>query len=243
MGNICTFHMACCDVGLKPAFHPFWESFLLVDIYLSITPDILHQLLQGVIKHLISWLVSPQAFGPVQINAQCWIILPNHHLKLFSKGITMLSRVSSKEYKNICSILLSLVVNLPLPYGQLPSWILRAVHVLLDFLYLAQLLSHTFETLHCLGGLLACFHENKAVFINLGIWEHFNIPKFHSLPHYVALITLFGTTDNYSTKQTECLHIDFAKDAYHVTNHKEEISQMTTWLDCHKKIQCHSAFI
>jgi hypothetical protein len=44
---------------------------------------------------------------------------PNHHLKLFSKGITTLSHISSKEHKNICSILLGLVVNLPLPHGQL----------------------------------------------------------------------------------------------------------------------------
>jgi len=47
------FHAACREAGLKPVFHPFWKTFPLVDIYLSITPDILHQLLQGVMKHLI----------------------------------------------------------------------------------------------------------------------------------------------------------------------------------------------
>jgi Plavaka transposase len=117
-GDICTFHVACCDARLKPVFHPFWESFPLADIFLSITPDVLHQLLQGVMKHLISWLVSPQAFGQTQINVQCQIIPPNHHIKLFSKGITTLSHISGKEYKNICNILLGLVVDVPLPCGQ-----------------------------------------------------------------------------------------------------------------------------
>jgi len=42
--------------------------FPLVDIYLSITPDILHQLLQGVMKHLISWVTSLGAFGPAEID-------------------------------------------------------------------------------------------------------------------------------------------------------------------------------
>jgi len=69
--NVCPFHAACCKAGLKPVFHPFWETFPLADIFLSITPDILHQLLQGVMKHLISWLTSPLAFGPAKINAQC----------------------------------------------------------------------------------------------------------------------------------------------------------------------------
>jgi hypothetical protein len=57
------------------------------------------------------------------------------------------------------------------------------------------------------------FHENKDVFINLGVRNHFNnIPKIHSLIHYTRSITLFGTVDNYNTKQSECLHINIVTD-------------------------------
>ena len=49
-------------------YHLFWESFPLADIYLLITHDILHQMLQGVIKHLIAWLIDISTFGPAQIN-------------------------------------------------------------------------------------------------------------------------------------------------------------------------------
>ena len=90
---------------------------------------------------------------------------------------------------------------------------------------------------------LSHFHNNKDVFIDLGVCEHFNLPKIHSLIHYSPSIRLFGTTDNYNTEQTERLHIDLTKDAYRTTNHKDEYSQMTTWLERHEKVQDHYSFV
>jgi len=119
----------------------------------------------------------------------------------------------------------------------------RAACVLLDFLFLAQFWSHTSETLSQLEGYLAAFHNNKAIFVDLGIQKNFNIPKFHSMLHYTLSICLFGTTDNYNTKQLEQLHINLAKNAFHATNHKDKYAQMTTWLEHRKKVQQHSASI
>ena len=106
----------------------------------------------------------------------------------------------------------------------------------MDFLYLAQYESHTSNTLSLLQESLAQFHENKQVFIDLEVQDGFELPKLHSLTHYTSLIRLFGTTDNYNTEQTEHLHIDLAKDAYHATNHKDEYAQMTKWLEHQEKV-------
>ncbi|KAI9432280.1 hypothetical protein H4582DRAFT_2113196 [Lactarius indigo] len=236
-----TFHAACREVGLKPVFHPFWKSFALSNIFISITPDILHQLLQGVMKHLMAWLRS--AFGPVTIDARCRSLPPNHHIATFAKGISGLSRVTGLEHKNLCRILLGLTVDHPLPSGQAPLRLIRTTRALLDFLYLAQLPSQTTETLRRLDDSLANFHSNKSIFVDLGIRDHFNIPKVHSLIHYSSSITLFGTTDNYNTEQTERLHIDFTKDAYRATNRKNEYQQMTAWLERREKVQQYIAFV
>jgi hypothetical protein len=87
------------------------------------------------------------------------------------------------------------------------------------------------------------FHENKNIFIDLRIRSHFNIPKIHTMHHYPDDITLFGTTDNYNTEQTERLHIDMAKNAYRASNRRNEYPQMTIWLERREKILRHNTFI
>ena len=237
------FHAACREAGLKPVYHPFWQRLPLTNIFISITPDVLHQLLQGVMKHLVLWLTNSAVFGAAEIDARCQALPPSHHITLFPKGITSLSRVSGKEHKAMCRILLGLITDIPLPDGQVPSRVVRVARALLDFTFLAQFPSHTTHTIRRLEESLVQFHSNKDVFVDLGVREHFNLPKIHSLLHYGPSITLFGTTDNYNTEQTERLHIDFTKNAYRATNRKDEYFQMTTWVERREKTQNHSAFI
>ncbi|KAG2056120.1 hypothetical protein BDR06DRAFT_854984, partial [Suillus hirtellus] len=49
------FMQACREAGIKPVIHPFWEDLPHTNIFQAITPDILHQLYQGLIKHLFGW--------------------------------------------------------------------------------------------------------------------------------------------------------------------------------------------
>jgi hypothetical protein len=121
-GDAYAFHAACHEASQKPVFHPFWESLPLSNIFVSITPDILHQLLQGMLKHMVTWLIG--TFGAVQIDAQCRSLLPNHHISIFAKGISGLSHVTGKEHKNMSRILLGLIMDLPVPDGQVSPWIL-----------------------------------------------------------------------------------------------------------------------
>jgi hypothetical protein len=67
--------------------------------------------------------------------------------------------------------------------------------------------------------------------------------KLHKAKHYKATIEALGTTDNYNTEYTERLHIDLAKDAHCATNHKDEFTQMTKWLENKEKIFFHDKFI
>src|ERR1700678_3854812 len=121
--------------------------------------------------------------------------------------------------------------------------LLRAIRALLDFIYLAQYPVHTNESLGLLKDSLEQFHDNKQIFVDLEIWDAFNIPKLHFARHYVDYIKLYGTLDNFNTEYTERLHIDLAKDAYAATNHKDEFAQMTVWLERKEKIHRHHQYI
>ncbi|KAJ6616602.1 hypothetical protein B0H10DRAFT_1799063 [Mycena sp. CBHHK59/15] len=235
------FVKKCKAAGIKPVVHPFWENLPYVNIFKSITPDVLHQLYQGVMKHLKAWII--EAFGAAEIDARCRRLPPNHNIRTFMNGISHISRVTGQEHDQMCRFLLGIVVDIPLPDNLSNVRLIRSIRALLDFLYLSQYPIHSDETLTQLDDALKRFHDNKDIFVDLGIRSHFNIPKLHFLRHYRILITRFGTTDNFNTEYTERLHIDLAKDAYRATNHKDEYPQMTQWLERKEKILLHAKFI
>jgi len=236
-----TFCRACKAVGIKPVQHPFWQNLPFVNIFRSIIPNILHQMYQGNIKHLISWI--QQACGEEEIDARCRRLPPNHNIRLFLKGISSLSRVTGTEHDQICRFLLGIIIDIKLPNQVLTARLLHAVRGLLDFLYLAKFPVHTTETLQQLDDALCMYHDNRQVFIDLGIRSNFNFPKDHFINHYHELIEIFGTTDNFNTEYTERLHIDLAKNAFRATNSKDEYLQMTAWLDRRERVLLHEKFI
>ena len=103
------FWQACNNLCIKPIFHPFFKQLPYVNIFQAITPDILHQLLQGILRHLLSWLVL--AYGTNEINAHCEHLILNHHICIFSSGISSLSRVTGKEYGLIGHIILGIIIG------------------------------------------------------------------------------------------------------------------------------------
>lgn len=190
------YNQACLDANIKPIQHPFWENLPYVDVYKSITPDILHQLYQGVLKHLISWLTT--ICGKAEIDARVRRLPLNHSIRLFRKGISSLSRVSGTEHKQIGCFILGVMTDLPLITRASSAKLVRATRSLLDFLYLAQYPVHSDDTLNALDESLAGFHADKDIFVKLNVRSQFTIPKLHFLQHYARAIRLYGTTDNYN---------------------------------------------
>ncbi|KAF8999529.1 hypothetical protein BDQ17DRAFT_1391519 [Cyathus striatus] len=150
------FLQVCKEAGIKPVAEPFWKNLPYVNIYQSITPDVLHQLYQGIIKHLVSWIIA--ACGSAEINACCQWLPPNHNICLFMKGISSLSHVTGQEHSQMACILLGLVIDIPLPNSLSSTHLICAVQAILDFLFLAQYPIHTDNSLLLLDHALNNFN-------------------------------------------------------------------------------------
>lgn len=170
-------------------YEPFWAGFPLTDIHRCIAPDILHQLYQGVLKHLIGWVQT--IIGEEELDSRICALPPACGVRHFKKGISVLAQVTGTEQKHIARILLSCLV------GKMESKGIIACRSLLNFIHLAQYPSHDEETLGYLDKELDTWHHYRSYFIQNGIRENHNIPKFHSLLHYIDTIRWLGTTDNY----------------------------------------------
>ncbi|KAJ6447954.1 hypothetical protein C8R45DRAFT_1057423 [Mycena sanguinolenta] len=159
------YKKVCVEAGIKPVYHPFWEGLPYTNIFRSITHDILHQLYQEIMKHLISWLKA--ACGEAELDARCRRLPPNHNIRLFLNGISGLNRVTGKEHHQISRFILGIIIGIQLPDDLPSSCLLAAVRGILDFLHLAQ------------------------AFIDLRVRPDFNLPKLHGCAYYPMYIKLF----------------------------------------------------
>lgn len=233
-----TFQRQCREALVSGAVtRPFWEGFPLCDIHSAITPDVLHQLYQGIVKYLVLWCTS--LMDENELDERLKTLPPCFGIRHFKKGWSELSQVSGGERKDMARVLLGCIV------GKVPSRIVRCYRALLDFIYLAQYTSHDDDTLEYLEDALKLYHDNKDVLMDpkLGLRTHLNIPKFHSMVHYAESIRAFGTTDNYNTEMFERFHIDCAKEGWRASNSRDELPQMTRWLERQEKVAMFQTYL
>ncbi|EPS92908.1 hypothetical protein FOMPIDRAFT_1056442 [Fomitopsis schrenkii] len=234
--NSHAFTQACQDLNVsRYTIHPFWRDLPYTNIHSCITSDVLHQLYQGVLKHVVEWCTYLIDERELDHRIRC--LPPAYGIRHFKNGISALSQVSGTERKHIAQILLACLV------GKIPHKVMLTFRSLLDFIYLAQYTAHDANTLLYMEKALKTYHSNKAVLVELGICDHLNIPKFHSLQHYVKCIEQLGATDNYNTEASKHFHIDYAKAGWRASNHRDAQPQMVRWLARREKMAFLSSSI
>jgi len=80
-------------------FRPFWADLPFTNIHLSITPDILHQLYQGVLKHLIKW--CQDILGVAELDRRIRLMPEAFGVRHFKNGISALSQISGSKRKDV----------------------------------------------------------------------------------------------------------------------------------------------
>ncbi|KAJ6573734.1 hypothetical protein B0H10DRAFT_1963850 [Mycena sp. CBHHK59/15] len=161
--------------NLRP-INPFWADFPHCDIFSCITPDLLHELHNGVFgDHIVSWSSAAMSGEGLEIDRRFREMTPHPTLRHFKKGISPTTQWTGAEHKNMEKVFLGVLANATEPGVQ------RAIRGVNDFIYYAHFETHCDESLAKMDEAWAYFHANKEVFKELQICDHFDINKIHKI--------------------------------------------------------------
>ncbi|KZT59364.1 hypothetical protein CALCODRAFT_466994 [Calocera cornea HHB12733] len=234
---------------------PFFAT-LPSEIHSSMYPDVLHQLLQGVLKHLISWL--KQILGQKELD-RCFQCQPHAHgIQHYKDGFPDFSRLTGKEVKDIFRVFPGAICasDALRSKGEDGLSVMKATVAMTDFYYFATFPVHSDHTLPLMRQALLLFHKNKNGFLNLGVrcdkgitedgnQNPFCIPKLHFLTHYIWAIVEAGALPGFDTQMSERLHIAWAKNPFRSTSRRRETStnEMALWVERQEAMQAFQSLV
>ena len=123
------------------------------------------------------------------------------------------------------------MASTPLLIHDAPEAI-QCAQAILDFIMLAQYVSHDKETLRYMEHALYKLEKTKIAFeqhrpIDSKLCQPtFHYRKFHAISHFIQYIQNYGSAVNYDTAHSEAAHKYLLKAFYNRTNKKEYESQI-----------------
>jgi hypothetical protein len=102
----------------------------------------------------------------------------------------------------------------------------RAVSAFTEFCYLARRSQIDEMTLKSIDAEIERFHQEREIFIKVGVRDDFSLPRQHSLMHYSSLIRLFGAPNGICSSITESKHIQAVKKPWRRSSRNHPLGQM-----------------
>jgi hypothetical protein len=103
-----------------------------------------------------------------------------------------------------------------------------AISAFLDFCYFVRQDVINQGTICNIKGALDRFHRERVIFIDAGIRTNFDLPRQHSLDHYIYHIQQFGAPNGLCSSITESKHIKAVKEPWRRSSHFNALGQILT---------------
>lgn len=103
----------------------------------------------------------------------------------------------------------------------------KALRAFLEFCYLARRNIHDTQSLKELEEALQRYHHYRKIFQESGVRpDGFNLPRQHSLMHYLRAIRAFGAPNGLCSSITESKHIKAVKEPWRRSSRFDALRQM-----------------
>ena len=127
----------------------------------------------------------------------------------------------------------------------MPEEMIQAIRAFLEFCYIVRRNVLDTKSLDELEDALNRYHKYRTIFQECGVRpDGFNLPRQHSLLHYLLLIREFGAPNGSCSSITESKHIKAVKQPWRCSSQFNALSQMlltNQWLD--KLAAAHVDFV
>ncbi|KAH9010810.1 hypothetical protein EDB85DRAFT_2077168 [Lactarius pseudohatsudake] len=205
------------------------HDFPRADIYESLSPDLLHQIIKGSFKdHLVKWTCK---YIATIYTKSC----ANEILDDIDRRIAM-----TPPFPGLCRFKHSrrfkqwtgddskalMKVYIPAIAEYVPPQLVQCLSTFLDFCHLVRRSEISESDLSTIGKALQTFHATREIFRTSSVRpKGFNLPRQHSMVHYVHLIQEFGAPNGLCSLITESRHITAVKKPWQRSNPRGMLSK------------------
>ncbi|KAH9174065.1 hypothetical protein EDB89DRAFT_2113711 [Lactarius sanguifluus] len=221
--------------GIDDDIIPFTNDFPRADICESLSPDLLHQIIKGSFKdHLVKW--TCKYIATVYTKSRAEQILDDIDRRYHGRRFKQWTGDDSKALMK---------VYIPAITEYVPPQLVQCLSAFLDFCYLVRRSEIGESDLSAIGKALRTFHATCEIFRTSGVRpKGFNLPRQHSMVHYVHLIQEFGAPNGLCSSITESRHITAVKKPWRRSNRYEPLGQiLLTNQRLDKLLSAHVNFI
>lgn len=214
------YQAACKRIGLLGVPSPFWRDWYLAEPSEFLLPEILHTGHKFFFDHILKW--CKEIVGKKELDFRFKCMQKAVGKRHFGKGVCHVQQMTGREHREIQRTIVLAI------HGVAPPPVVRVVHHMIEFLYLAQSPRQTSSSIVLMEFALQDFHREKSAILEAGgrkgkngTIAHFNIPKLELLQQFTRFIRRAGSLLQYTADVSERLLITHCKHPFGGTGHGE----------------------